>query len=283
MWEVLLWVGMTHACPTVYCGNQRPPYCLSWSQNFSEAVLHPCSDPNTQCPADLFASHTDLTCSDPPAFQLDLWNPYYGLVSRWTEFQWKGVGSFCDQSRDICQPGLYCSSTQVCRPGKEAGDLCVQGECRLGLTCNWGYCIPTGSIPSGQQVTTSAACELYTASDELICLIPAKSRSVPPIPCLSDMDCEGDNGSPGACRCAYNEAGSAFCALHPGDSDYQAFLKAQAEQDYRNLPQTYYKVKYFPWLVQPNECSMERIPELFMYAAYSSLQMLLVASWAACL
>ena len=283
MWKVLLWIGTTQACPRVYCGNLRPPFCLTWSQNHSEAVLHPCPDPSTQCPADLFADLSDQTCGDPPSFQLDFWNPYYGQVGRWTEFNWKAEGSFCDQSKDICQPGLYCDQMQICRQGKETADSCMQGECRLGLTCNWGHCIPAGSIPIGQQVTTAAACKHYTASTELVCLLPPKSHSPSPIPCLSDKDCEGDDGSPGECQCAYNEAGSAYCALHPGDSDYQAFLKAQAELDYRILPQAYYKAKYFPLLVEPNTCSLQRIPEVYMYAAYSYVQTLIVGSWVACL
>lgn len=283
MWELLLWVGLTQACPKVYCGNLRPPFCLTWSQNYSEAVLHPCSDPNTQCPGDLFADQTDHTCSDPPAFELDLWSPYYGLVGRWTDFQWKREGSFCDQGTDLCQPGLYCDSQQSCRQGKAAGDGCIQGECGLGLTCNWGQCIVAGSISIGKQVSTAMACLRYTASNELICTDPAKSRSLPPIPCVSDMDCEADTDSPGVCECAYNEGGNAYCALHPGDSPHQTFLKAQAELDYHTLPQAYYKAKYFPLLVHPNLCSFQRIPEVYMYTAYNYLPALLGASFLACI
>lgn len=282
MWEILLWVGLTQACPKVYCGNLRPPFCVTWSQNYSEAVLHPCADPDSQCPADLFADQTDHTCGDPPAFELDLWSPYYGLVGRWTEFQWKSIGSFCDQSTDICQPGLYCDSQHSCQEGKTAGDSCIQGECSLGLTCNLGQCTAVGSVSTGLQVSTPAACRFYTASKELVCEAPDQSRSPPPVPCVSDLDCEGQNGSPGVCQCAYNEAGSAFCALHAGDRDYQTFLKAQAELNYHLLPQAYYKAKYFSWLVSPNLCSFERIPEVYMYTAYSCLPILVVTTWLAC-
>ena len=278
LWIVLLSIDPTQACPKVYCGNERSSYCVTWNPNSTEAILHPCP-PGSQCPSALFSSQQDLHCTDPPAYPLDLWNPYYASVGSWYAYSWKTEGEFCDQIEDICHPGSYCDSTNhTCSPGKLHGQTCIQGQCTLGLVCNLGVCVPAGSIPLGQTASTSFACAQFTLSSDFHCTTPAQSRSPPPIPCLSDRDCEGNDGSPGVCQCAYNQAGTAYCALHPGDRIYQDFLKAQAEMNYRNLPGNYYKTKYFAWIVDANECSYERIPELFMYTAYNRLSLLLIPS-----
>ncbi|CAG9336296.1 unnamed protein product [Blepharisma stoltei] len=162
-----------------------------------------------------------------------------------------------------CNPGLACSSNNVCIAQIPIGGYGCRSDydCVNTAGCNSTYgqlgsCLSYFSIPPHQYVglcnggQSSLCSSISCASNgqQYLCTIPLLSASATPVSCLSNSDCLSTSDPffnppfslQGYCSCGLNSNGISYCPLSPGDALYLKYLN-----------------QYQKWIMSPeiNKCN----------------------------
>ena len=141
-----------------------------------------------------------------------------------------------------CEPGLYCdTATTTCTPLKNDGALCTHtDECGMHSYCQTQTSLKVcAAYFSVKNNTAIDSCNLIAYECETMacyedenkngyCFEAVESGDDLPIACTSNSDCESSYSGmsiTSECECGYNQDGTSYCGLHPGDEAYQKLLK----------------------------------------------------------
>jgi hypothetical protein len=277
---VLLLPSWALECPKVICGSSTRTACIDWVNNMTEVVVQPCSARGHLCENIDLKAPRQQYCQEFNGYTYDFWNPFYGTVSNFDDYEWRKTGDVCSES-SVCSTDLYCTDKGVCETRKSKGDSCQQGQCKPGLVCLDYSCVKVRSVAIGEHATSKWACEEFWMDLNNICIKAPKSRGKLPVKCTSDQDCLSTDGTGGKCECGLTVHGSAFCELHYGDKPYQEYLDALVSLEVDELRWRYFEVSHYPHLQNTPDCLSDVLPASYLHQVYRDADesYLVVMAW----
>lgn len=239
-------------CPKFQCGPSFPgsTQCIYYDSTNKATYISSCAQ-GTYCPA---TNQANSTCQTPTPQPNSRSYPGEKCTSSTGCITGICTNSVCSGSAGsqscslnitnnaLCMPGFYCDlslSNPVCTPLKLNATSCTSSDqCTYGSGCyNNTYCLLFGSIQNYQTIAQSECISSigYTrycqsgqcynfANGTSICVEPFESPYLQdPFQCYESSACVSNINSKigaaiqGACNCAKNTEGSAYCNQFVGD------------------------------------------------------------------
>ena len=145
---------------------------------------------------------------------------------------------------DECNPGLFCNLGKCDFQRLQGANCTREEECANSCTCaldsssGMGKCSRYYYLDPGTPIDVcnnykSLACKsglCGPGKNGFVCSEPVRSKYPTPSKCLSDSKCVSEKDSQSntvfnsTCTCGYNNNGTSYCNLFPGDTEYDRYL-----------------------------------------------------------
>lgn len=105
-------------------------------------------------------------------------------------------GGRCDQAdpTKLCKPSLnlFCHPNHmICTKVGKSGEPCVMNGCEIGTLCNYGICVPYGSLPDFAYATDPMLCKSGKTNNVDQC-VPTYAQEDYGQQCISNADCKSN-------------------------------------------------------------------------------------------
>lgn len=257
--------ALASVCPSYQCGSLSDDLCVSYDGTTNTYSLQDCKASNTYCnatpnsmtnvtcstynPAEAYINYAGEYCKDSTHCYM-----YYPCNNNVCTA--KSYNATCGISEE-CGVGMYCAyltnstgTYPVCQYQKKVGERCVNDEdCVNTAACAYDYvgngtCTTYFSLPNGYDVAQcpghinklckSSVCVLNGRTNYTCIDAPATLASLPSQcnPSSQGNACNsqylynyGESYFIQLCECGYNNNGTAYCNMNPGDPMYQKFFE----------------------------------------------------------